>query len=106
MDAAVYIVTGFLESGKTKFMREMLTDEGFSEGERTLLLVCEEGEEEYEPELLKKCNTVMVNLESPEDMAGDKLIQLDKKYRPERVLIEYNATWLLSTLYSAKKPEN
>ena len=48
MDAAVYIVTGFLESGKTKFMREMLTDEGFSEGERTLLLVCEEGEEEYE----------------------------------------------------------
>ena len=106
MDAAVYIVTGFLESGKTKFMREMLTDEGFSEGERTLLLVCEEGEEEYEPELLKKYNTVMVNIESPEDMAGDKLIQLDKKYRPERVLIEYNATWLLSTLYSAKKPEN
>ena len=106
MDAAVYIVTGFLESGKTKFMREMLTDDGFSEGERTLLLVCEEGEEEYEPELLKKCNTVMVTLESPEDMAGDKLIQLDKKYRPERVLIEYNATWLLSSLYSAKKPKN
>ena len=106
MDAAVYIVTGFLESGKTKFMREMLTDDGFSEGERTLLLVCEEGEEEYEPELLKKCNTVMVTLESPDDMAGDKLIQLDKKYRPERVLIEYNATWLLSSLYSAKKPKN
>ena len=39
MDAAVYIVTGFLESGKTKFMQEMLADEGFSEGERTLLLV-------------------------------------------------------------------
>ena len=106
MDAAVSSVTGFLESGKTKFMRVMLTDEGFSEGERTLLLVCEEGEEEYEPELLKKCNTVMVTLESPEDMAGDKLIQLDKKYRPERVLIEYNATWLLSSLYSAKKPKN
>lgn len=106
MEAAVYIVTGFLESGKTKFMQEMLTDDGFSEGERTLLLVCEEGEEEYDAQLLKKCNTVMVTLESPEDMQGDKLIELDRQYRPERVLIEYNSTWMLQSLYSAKKPQN
>lgn len=106
MEAGVYIVTGFLESGKTKFMQEMLTDDGFSEGERTLLLVCEEGEEEYNPEMLKKCNTVMVTLESEDDMAGDKLIELDAKYKPERVLIEYNSTWLLQALYSAKKPQN
>ena len=98
MEAGVYIVTGFLESGKTKFMQEMLTDDGFSEGERTLLLVCEEGEEEYNPEMLKKCNTVMVTLESEDDMAGDKLIELDAKYKPERVLIEYNSTWLLQAL--------
>ena len=104
MEAAVYIVTGFLESGKTRFMQEMLADEGFSEGERTLLLVCEEGEEEYDPALLKKTNTVLVNLEEPEDLA--KLEELDKEYRPERVLIEYNSTWLLQTLYSAKKPRN
>ena len=106
MEAAVYIVTGFLESGKTGFMQEMLSDEGFSEGERTLLLVCEEGEEEYDEALLKKCNTVLVNIDKPEDMAGDALVQLDKQYRPERVLIEYNSTWLLQTLYSAKKPKN
>lgn len=106
MEAAVYIVTGFLESGKTRFMQEMLSDEGFSEGERTLLLVCEEGEEEYDEALLKKCNTVLVNIDKPEDMAGDALVQLDKQYRPERVLIEYNSTWLLQTLYSAKKPKN
>ncbi len=106
MDAGVYIVTGFLESGKTKFICDMLTDDGFSEGERTLLLVCEEGEEEYDPAMLKKSNTVMVTLNSPDDMAGDKLIELDKEYRPERVIIEYNATWLLNTLYSAGKPDN
>ena len=104
MEAAVYIVTGFLESGKTRFIQEMLTDDGFSEGERTLLLVCEEGEEEYDPELLKKTNTVLVNLETPEDLA--KLVELDKQYRPERVLIEYNSTWMIQTLYSAKKPKN
>jgi len=104
MDAAVYIVTGFLESGKTRFMQEMLADDGFSEGERTLLLVCEEGEDEYDPELLKKTNTIMEKLEEPEDL--EKLVELDKKYRPERVLIEYNSTWLLQALYSAKKPKN
>lgn len=106
MEAPVYIVTGFLESGKTKFMTEMISDDGFSEGERTLLLVCEEGEEEYDPELLKKCNTVQVNLDSVSDMAGDALIKLDRQYRPERVLIEYNSTWMLNTLYQAKKPKN
>lgn len=106
MDAAVYIVTGFLESGKTKFMQEMLADEGFSEGERTLLLVCEEGEEEYDPELLKRTNTVMVTMESSSELSGDVLVKLDRQYRPERVLIEYNATWMMETLYKAKKPKN
>lgn len=106
MNAPVYIVTGFLGSGKTKFVQEMLTDEGFSEGERTLLLCCEEGEEEYDADLLKKTNTVLVSLEEMEDIAGNKLIALDKEYRPERIIIEYNATWLMDTLYSAKKPAN
>ena len=104
MEAAVYIVTGFLESGKTRFMQEMLADDGFSEGERTLLIVCEEGEEEYDPQLLKKTNTVMVTLEEPEDLA--RLVELDKEYKPERVMIEYNSTWLLQALYAAPKPKN
>ena len=97
MEAAVYIVTGFLESGKTRFMQEMLADEGFSEGERTLLLVCEEGEGEYDPALLKKTNTVLVNLDSIEEL--QRLSELDAEYRPEHVLIEYNSTWLLESLY-------
>lgn len=106
MNAPVYIITGFLGSGKTKFIEEMLTDEGFSEGERTLLLCCEEGEEEYDAKLLQDANTVMVTLEEMDDIAGERLIQLDREYRPERVIIEYNATWLMDTLYSAKKPQN
>jgi len=106
MEAAVYIVTGFLESGKTRFMQEMLTDDGFSEGERTLLIVCEEGEEEYDSALLEKTNTVMVTLEDASELTGEKLLALDKEYRPERVLIEYNSTWLMDTLYRAKKPQN
>ena len=49
-DIPVYLFTGFLESGKTKFIQETLCDERFNKGEKTLLLVCEEGVEEYEPD--------------------------------------------------------
>ena len=104
MNTPVYIITGFLESGKTKFISEMLADDGFSEGERTLLLCCEEGEEEYDSTLLHRTNTVLEPLDEPEDL--EKLVELDEKYRPERVIIEYNSTWLLQALYSAKKPES
>ena len=44
----VYSFTGFLDSGKTKFIQETLEDPRFNDGERTLLLVFEEGEEEYD----------------------------------------------------------
>ena len=104
MNAPVYIITGFLDSGKTRFITEMLEDDGFSEGERTLLLCCEEGEEEYDSELLKRTNTVLVNLEDDSDL--ERLVEIDKEYKPERVLIEWNATWLLENLYAAEKPED
>lgn len=106
MNVPVYIVTGFLGAGKTKFITDMLTDEGFSEGERTLLLCCEEGEEEYDPDVLARTNTVLLNLESPKEIAGKRLLRLNREHRPERVIIEYNATWLLQTLYSAEKPDS
>lgn len=106
MNTPVYIITGFLESGKTRFITEMLTDDGFSEGERTLLICCEEGEEPYDPELLRRTNTVLVMLEDMEDLSGDRLSRLNQEYRPERVLVEFNSTWLLESLYACQKPDN
>ena len=106
MNVPVYIVTGFLGSGKTKFITDMLTDEGFSEGERTLLLCCEEGEEEYDPEVLKKCNTTLVSLDEVKQIAGKRLIRMNREHQPERVIIEYNATWLMENLYAAEKPDS
>ena len=49
-DMPVYLFTGFLEAGKTRFIQETLEDKRFCNGEKTLLLLCEEGEEEYEPD--------------------------------------------------------
>ena len=48
MEIPVYLFTGFLESGKTSFIRDLLNDPNFAEGERTLLFLCEEGEEELD----------------------------------------------------------
>ena len=53
-DMPVYLFTGFLEAGKTKFIQETLEDKRFCNGERTLLLLCEEGVEEYNPEQFAK----------------------------------------------------
>ena len=52
-DVAVYVCTGFLESGKTTFIKDTLVLQDFMEDGLTLLLVCEEGEEEYEESFLK-----------------------------------------------------
>ncbi len=102
----IYMITGFLESGKTSFIRDLLNDEGFTDGERTLLICCEEGIEEYEDELLKKSNTILITIESQEEFGGNLLMDLEKKYRPERVIIEYNSVWGMKHLGTVKKPRH
>ena len=84
MNVPVYIVTGFLGAGKTRFITDMLTDEGFSEGERTLLLCCEEGEEEYDSEALRKGNATLINLEDPKQIAGKRLMRLNRDMGDKR----------------------
>lgn len=89
----VYIVNGFLESGKTEFICYTLAQPYFQVKGRTLLLVCEEGEVEYDEKLLKQSRTDMVLIEEEEDFNASHLIELEKKYKPERILIEYNGMW-------------
>lgn len=89
----VYIINGFLESGKTEFITYTLSQPYFQIRGVTLLLVCEEGEIEYEPSLLKKSKTVMEVIDSEEEFNSDKLLELEKKYKPERIVIEYNGMW-------------
>ena len=90
MEIPVYLFTGFLESGKTKFIQETLEDRRFNKGERTLLLVCEEGEEEYEPSRFSGRNVFIETLEDQNALKEEDLKALVKKYRASRVLIEYN----------------
>ena len=89
----VYVINGFLESGKTEFIRYTLSQPYFQIKGRTLLIVCEEGEVEYEDKLLSKSRTDMVVIDEEEDFNTSHLIELEKKYKPERIIIEYNGMW-------------
>ncbi len=89
----VYIINGFLDSGKTDFFRYTINQPYFRTRGKTLLIVCEEGENEYEESLLKSTNTVIEMIEDEEDFNPDALVALDAKYNPERILIEYNGMW-------------
>ncbi|MBQ3079687.1 MAG: GTPase [Clostridia bacterium] len=100
----IYLITGFLESGKTSLIKNMLDDEGFSSGERTLVIVCEEGIEEYEKELLIKANAVIETVDSFEDLTETFFKSVNAKYMPERIIIEYNSVWGIENLFRVKKP--
>lgn len=100
-DTPVYLFTGFLEAGKTKFIQETLEDRRFCNGERTLLLVCEEGEEEYAPDQFADASVCIRVVESQAELTTENLQAWLKETRSERVVIEYNGMWMLDLLYGA-----
>ena len=100
----VYSFTGFLDSGKTKFIQETFEDERFNAGERTLLLVFEEGEEEYDLSTYPHKN-VYVEVLDQQTVTTKQLQSLQKKYRAERVVAELNGMQQVGDLYM-KFPES
>ena len=100
----VYAFTGFLDSGKTKFIQETFEDERFNAGERTLLLVFEEGEEEYDFSTYPHQNVYMEVLDQ-KTVTTKQLAALQKKYKAERVVAELNGMQLIGDLY-VRFPEN
>ncbi len=89
----VYMINGFLESGKTEFITYTLAQPYFRIKGKTLIIACEEGEIEYESDLLKKANAVVEWIEEEEDFNTNNLVELEKKHKPERIIIEYNGMW-------------
>ena len=100
-DFPVYLFTGFLESGKTKFIQETLEDRRFCNGEKTLLLVCEEGEEEYSPDQFADSCVYIRTVFSKSELTKENLELWAKEVRAERAVIEYNGMWMLDDLYNA-----
>ena len=94
----VYVFTGFLDSGKTKFIQETLEDSRFNDGERTLILLFEEGEEEYDFSTYPAQN-VYLEVLNQETVTTRQMADLAKKYKAQRVVAELNGMQQVGDLY-------
>ncbi len=97
----VYLFTGFLEGGKTHMIQESLESEQFNSGDKTLIIQCEEGIDELDPSQFASKNCYLESIEDEDDLNPDTLAALAKKYKADRVIIEYNGMWQLQRLYEA-----
>lgn len=89
----VFLINGFLEAGKTEFLSFTMEQDYFQTEGKTLLIVCEEGDTEFEQELLDATRTSVVYVDSIEDISPERLTELELLYQPERVLVEWNGMW-------------
>ena len=85
-DIPVYLFTGFLEAGKTKFIQETMEDKRFNSGEPTLLLLCEEGEEEYDVSAFPCKDVFLHTIEDQEDFNPENLQKILKSCGAPRSL--------------------
>ena len=103
VEKPVYLFAGFLEAGKTRFINSILAD-GFAKDERTLLLCCEEGELEYDPKALN--NVTVIPVEELSDIDRAFFDELDRRYDPQQVLIEWNGMWPMQRLIEEDLPDH
>lgn len=101
----VYLITGFLDSGKTTLLGDTLNMDYFNDGQRTVLLMCEDGEEEYDQDFLSKRNCRLIPVEEKEQLTTAFLQEIDRRYQPERVLVEFNGMWPIDVLRQLKLPK-
>ena len=105
-DIPVYLFTGFLESGKTTCIKEILEEGNFEDGLKTLFLITEEGETEVDEDLLRYNKVTPVVIEDEDDLTEEKCIALVKEYKPARIMIEVNGMWDMAKLINETIPEN
>ncbi|MCD8152085.1 MAG: GTPase, partial [Clostridiales bacterium] len=92
MDIPVYLFTGFMDSGKTSLVTQTLLENDFGVGARTLIIACEDGDEEYDEEKLAAKRATVIGVDSEEDFNAAFLRDCDAAMKPDQVFIEYNGT--------------
>lgn len=99
MEIPVYMFTGFLDAGKSTFLQSTLEDKRFNDRERTLVLLCEEGECELNPTRFSGKNVTIQRVESVDELTVSNLTAWQKGCRAQRVMIEYNGMWAMDDLF-------
>ncbi len=100
-ETPLYLFVGFLEGGKTRFINDTIAEGQFDDGENTLLLLCEEGIEEFDEEWLASKNIFIENIDDQSDLNPQHLEVLQKRHNATRILCEYNGMWLITDLFGA-----
>ena len=95
----VYLFVGFLEGGKTHMIQESMEDRRFNSGEKTLLICCEEGIDEYDPSKFWGQNVYLETFEEESEITLENLTKAAQKHLIDRIIIEYNGMWQLDTLF-------
>ena len=104
-DVPVYLVTGFLEAGKTRFIQDTIGSRKFDNGDSTLIIVCEEGEEELDPTRARRSRLTCRTVEDEDDLTPELLSEWQRTVKPDRVLVEYNGMWLLKRFFECMPEE-
>ncbi len=89
----IYAFLGFLEAGKTSIIKDLLKQDLFDRKLKTLIVCCEEGEEEYDPVFLANVGATVAYIEDEKSFSGDGILSQLKKYKPDRIFVEYNGMW-------------
>lgn len=106
MVTPVFVCTGFLDSGKTTLVKETLMEQEWIVPGVTLLILCEEGEEEYPKEYLDEKEMVLLKIDEFKQLNTTFFKNCEKNYHPAQVVIEYNGMWKLEDLLSIRYPRN
>lgn len=101
----VFLITGFLDAGKTTFIRSVIEEENFTEGEKSLVILTEEGEEELNEKDMAALNVDIVTVDSQEEFTAGFLKQCQGYYKPKFVFIEYNGMWKMDDVLDLDLPD-
>ena len=104
-DIPVYLFTGFMDSGKTSLVEETLFENEFGDGAKGVIIMCEDGEKEYDEAKLATINFKLTSIDSEEEFTPQKLQEIQDTFQPEQVFIEYNGTWGMDTILEAELPK-
>ena len=101
MEVPVYLFTGFLEAGKTSFIKETMQDPNFNDGKKQYLIItCEEGEVEFEAGDFAD-NVHFSSFDDPQLITPDRLNAMVKRAKADIVVVEYNGMWTIDRFYNA-----
>ena len=92
-EVPIFIFNGLLESGKTTMIARFLQNPQITDDKKVLLILCEEGIEEIDDALLMQKHVSTVILEDESDYGPALFADLEKKYTPDLVVIEFNGMW-------------